>query len=254
MFQYLVSRYFSSDTALGQLSWLLKGCGISMPIGLFDDIDLAEMTAMTFTKFNAICPIIEDNSGNEELLREFSNCIDDIKKEFQYPQYYNGLMGILLLFSNDDSYELKEPHHIQSVLQEIKELAITGYEEFQNFGIPSLNKLIFTLHKMSNIFRKIHGDKPFEKFETQSIDEMDCFEGNSEGYLTQVKPLDYSMSLSQKEHQGPCKIVSFYQHLPLKNRLDCERRILETFHKFENAYASVTSGYVITTTIGTKLD
>ena len=256
MFQYLISRYFSSETALEQLSWLLKGCGISMPIGLVDDMDLAEMSAITFKRFNMICPIIDVTNDNEDLLRQFSNCIDNIKEDFQYPQYYNGLMGILLLFSNDDTYDLKEPHSIQSMLQEIKELAVTGYEEFQNFGIPSLNKLIFTLHEMTNVFRKIHGDRPFEKFggPKRSLNEMECFEDTFDGYMTQVKPIDYSISVNQKDHQGPCRIVIFYQHLPLKNRLDYERQILKSFHKFENAFASVTSGYVVTTCIGKKLN
>ena len=225
-----------------------------MPIGLVDDIDLAEMSAITFKRFNMICPIIDGANKNEELLRQFSNCIDNIKEDFQYPQYYNGLMGILLLFSHDNTYDLKELNSIQSMLQEIKELAVTGYEEFQNFGIHSLNKLIFTLHKMTNIFRKIHGDRPFEKFGggKRSM-EMDCFEDTSDGYITQIKPIDYSISINRKDHHGPCRIVIFYQHLPLKNRLDYEKQILESFHKFENAFASVTSGYVITTCIGKTL-
>ena len=255
MFQYLISRYFSSETALEQLSWLLKGCGISMPIGLVDDMDLGVMSAITFKRFNMICPIIDITNENEELLRQFSYCIDNIKEDFQYPQYYNGLMGILLLFSNDDTYDLKEPHSIQSMLQEIKELAVTGYEEFQNFGIPSLNKLIITLHEMANVFRKVYGDRPFEKFggPKRSMNEMDCFEDNYDGYMTQVKPIDYSISINQKDHHEPCRIVIFYQHLPLKNRLDYEKQILESFHKFEDAFASVTSGYVVTTCIGKKL-
>ena len=235
-----------------QLSWLLKGCGISMPIGLLDDIDLAEMSAMTFTKFNTICPIIKNTKENEELLQRFSSCIDDIKEEFQYPQYYNGLMGILLLFSNDDTYHLSDPTSIRSMLQEVKELAVTGYEEFQNFGIPSLNKLVQTLHEMSNIFLKVHGGRHFEKFEDsqKSVDEMDCFEDTSDGYRAQIKPIDYSISINQKERLEPSRIVIFYQHLPLKKRLDCEKRTLEIFHKFENAFASVTSGHLVTTTIG----
>ena len=112
-----------------------------MPIGLFDDIDLAEMSPMTFTTFNNICQIIDESKNNGDLFQQFSDCIDDIKEEFQYPQYYNGLMGLLLLFSNDETYDLKEPHYIQSIFKETKELAITGYEDFENFGIKSLKFL-----------------------------------------------------------------------------------------------------------------
>ena len=68
-----------------------------MPIGLIDDIDLSEMSAMTFTTFNSTCQIIDESKGNGDFLSQFSNCIDNIKEEFQYPQYYNGLMGLLLL-------------------------------------------------------------------------------------------------------------------------------------------------------------
>ena len=252
IFQYLVSRYFSSDTALEQLSWLLKGCGINMPIGLIDDIDLSEMSAMTFTTFNSTCQIIDESKGNGDFLRQFSNCIDNIKEEFQYPQYYNGLMGLLLLFSNDETYNLKERHYIQSIFKETEELALTGYEDFENFGILSLNKLISTLRRMSSILRKSLGSHYFKQFDNtdKTVNEMDYFEDSSEGFLTQIKPIDFSKTIRPKQNQGPRNILNICQYLPIKKRLDCEKRILETFHEFENVFASVTSGYVVTTNIG----
>ena len=245
-----MSRYFGSDTALEQLSWLLKGCGINMPIGLVDDIDLSIMSALNFNYFNSVCPIVDpENNQSGVLFQRFATCIENIKHEFQYPQYYNGLMGLLLLFSNDETFNLKEQIWIQQIFEETKELVITGYEDYGNFTIQSLNNLLSTLREMADIFRTVHGDRPFERFKViTEINEEECFE-DIEGIKTQIKPIDCSKSSNIKD-SFQCKILDFCQTMPLADKLDCDKRSNDIFSKFEMFFGSVTSGWVVTTCIG----
>ena len=84
-----------------------------MPIELVNDLDLIQLSSITFDEFNTFCPIIESGDESEILASRFSRCIAKIKEEFQYPQYYNGLMGLLLLFSNNESYELYDNQAIK---------------------------------------------------------------------------------------------------------------------------------------------
>ena len=156
-----------------------------MPIGLVDDIDLFVMSALNLSEFNSVCPIFDPEKNHAgELFQRFVACIENIKKEFQYPQYYNGLMGLLLLFSTDETFNLKEQIWIQQIFEETKELVIAGYEEYGNFSIHSVNNLIFTIREMADIFRTIHGDLPFERFKVvNEINEDEYFE-NIQGIKT----------------------------------------------------------------------
>ena len=186
-----------------------------MPIGLVDDIDLSLMSALNFSDFNSVCQIVDPEYNQSGVLfQRFVTCIENIKHEFQYPQYYNGLMGLLLLFSNDATYNLKEQLWIQQIFEETKELVITGYEEYGNFSIQSLNNLISTLHEMADIFRTVHGDHPFEKFKViTEINEDECFE-DIQGIKTQIKPIDCSKNKNIKD-SFQCEILDFCQTIGL---------------------------------------
>lgn len=250
--QYLFSRYFSSDVALEQLSWLIKGCGISWHIELLNDLDLIHLSSLTFDEFNKFCPIIESGDESGILASRFSRCINKIKDGFQYPQYYNGLMGQLLLFCNNDSYELYDNHKIQMKYEETRRLVITGYEEFKDFGAHTLVNVIDSLREMSDIFYEVHGEDPWTiaNLTTLNFKKEDYYE-DKHGKTVQVKPLDYSKTsvmVSSEIHK--CTVVNLYHHMPYLEKIDCSGRLASMFSEFESAFASVTSGFIIRTCIG----
>ena len=67
-----------------------------------NDTDLIDLSAVTFSDFNGVCLIIPEKP--EEIYQRFLTCIENMKNNFQFPQYYNGLVGLLLLFYNDENY------------------------------------------------------------------------------------------------------------------------------------------------------
>ena len=221
-----------------------------MPIGLVEDSDLAQMSAITFSEFNTICPIIGFEEENGELHQRFAGCIEQIKRGFQYPHYYNGLMARLLLFRNDESYHLRDPIRINLIFQDTKELAITGYEDFDNFGFDSLDTLISILDEMSGIFTKVYGNNrtSFGFDNTPTKHDVDACYQEIDGFKTQIKPINYSKNISTQETLYG--LVELYHQIPMKETMDCRQRIKCTFEAFENEFASVTSGFVLTTIIG----
>ena len=220
-----------------------------MPIGLVDDMDLFRLSEMTFLTFNMHCQIIDPELQQGDLCQRFSNCVENIKKEFQYPQYYNGLMGLLLLFNNDETYELKDHRCIERIFQETKELVMTGYENFDDFDIDSLHRLISILGEMCDIFRIIFGSEPLARFKIDltEINETDCFK-DVNGLKTQIKAIDLSKPNTQEDR--PTKLTNFYFQVPSNHKLDYHRHTLYSFQNFEKAFSSVTSGFLLTTTIG----
>jgi hypothetical protein len=239
----------SSDTAVEQFNWLLKGCGISLPTGIVNTIDLIQLSAITFAEFNMYCPIIELKEEFGHLFERFSSCIENIKHNFQYPQYCNGLMGLLLLFSYDRSYNLLDSHCIKLIFEECKELVVIGYEDFEEFGTHSVNKLISTLREMSDIFRKVSGNH-FSGRSTSGfarINEEECFE-NKNGIRTQIKPVDCSVVSLNKPQE--CEIWNFYHLMPLASKFDCANQIEYTFNNFVKTYGSVVCGACLTIRIG----
>ena len=207
------------------------------------------MSNVTFSEFNQICPLLDPEKQNGEFYGQFTGCILKIRQGFQYPQYYNGLIALLLLFSHDETYILTDQNRITSIFQEIKELAIMGYENFEDFRIDSLDKLIMTLRQMSNIFTKLHSDKLLvkDKAEEKGFEYTDYFI-NDNGVETQIKLLDCSKSITKKT--VVFRLGDIYQEIPMKEKLDCDERILLTLEQFETAFASNTSGFILKTVIG----
>ena len=232
-----------------QLTWLLKGCGISLPTGIVNDVELIQLWAITFAEFNIACPIIGSKEEFGHLFENFASCIKKIKDNFQYPQYYNGLMGLMLLFSCDRSYKLLDSHCIKLIFEECKELALTGYEDFEGFGIHSVNQLIFTLREMSDIFIGVNGNQFFGRSTSRfaKLNEEGCFE-NKNGIRTQIQPVDCSVvSLNKREE---CGLRDFYNLMPLSSKFDCEKQIEYTFNNFRKAYGSVVCGTCLAIRIG----
>ena len=124
-----------------------------MPIGFFNDNDLDQISPITFKELNDVCRLIDPEERCGRLLSSYALCIENVKNNFKYPHYYNGLIALSLLFSNDDSYDLIEHDRIRNILQETKELAVTGYEDVEDVGINNLNQLVSTLGTMGDAFR-----------------------------------------------------------------------------------------------------
>ena len=232
-----------------QLSWLLKGCGISLPIEMVEYADLIHMSNVTFSQFNRVCKIIDPEEQNGKKFQRFSDCIKKIKDEFQYPQYYNGLVALLLLFHSESTYDLSEYCRISQIFEETKELVITGYEDFDDFGMHSLKMLISTLQDMCTIFKDLKNNNFLENGKCSTITKVedDCFV-NINGVKVQKRPIDYSGTISK--NADSLEVQDLYQHMPMKKKLDYDERIKCTYELFENAFGSVTSGFIITTTIG----
>ena len=247
-----MARYFSSDVAMEQLSWLLKGCGISLPIEMVDFSDLIHLSDVTFSQFNEVCKIFYPEEHNEDNFRRFSECIQKINDKFQYPQYYNGLVALLLVFHSDETYSLTEYKRINVIFKEIKELVITGYEDFEDIGMHSLNMLIPTLQDMCTMFQDVKINDILHnahnaKRSTESKAEEEYFVSIN-GVKVQKKPIDYSFAESKNAYCW--RVHDLYHQIPMKNKLDCDEHIKSTYELFENAFGSVTSGFIITTMIG----
>ena len=245
--QYLLARYFGSDVALEQLSWLLKGCGISFPIGVVKDGDITRMSNITFAEFNKEFNLISTEADCEEQFQRYSDSIKHINDNFKYPHYYNGLIAVLLLFNNDRTYDLSNHAYFEKIFQEAKDTTMFGYEEFDGFCIDSINLLISCLREMSSIFRAQHGNYQSVTLKTNDILTKGCFEDRN-GTLTQIKPIDLSKSNSKENKTY--NLVDISQHIPITDALDFNEYINNMSKKFEMTWASVISGFCIKTTIG----
>ena len=220
-----------------------------MPLGLVNDGDLREMSSVTFDQFNKACNIFNPEERFGKQCQQYSACIENINVDFKYPHYYNCLIAILLLFSNDDSYDLYDNFRILQIFQETKELAIMGYDSVSGVDICSLNKLIFTLGEMSDIFKAHHISyqgaiiKPIPK----TISTLGCFEDKN-GIKTQIKPVDCSMENSKENQEYG--IMDLYQQIPITDTLYFNEYTEVMYKKFEIAFGSVTSAFNITAAIG----
>ena len=136
--------------------------------------------------------------------------------------------------------------------EETRGLAITGYEEFKDFGAHSLVNVIDSLREMSDIFDKVHGEDPWTMVDltTEKFIKEDYFE-DKHGKTVQVKPLDYSKtSVMASSESQKCNVVNLYHHIPHLEKIDCNGRLASILSDFESAFASVTSGFIIRTCIG----
>ena len=227
----------------------MKGCGAcDLPTVLINDIDMA---SVSFRDLNKICTIIDPNKQGGECYTKYVSCIEKIKHSFQYPQYYNGVIGLLLLFSHDESYALSNPIRVKEVFEETKRVAMAGYEDFADFGSHTIDNLISTLREMSDIFRILHGTNLSfnEKAPTKEISEIECYV-NKKGKRMQIKPINYSTKATVKRSKTEQSLNCSYQLIQMNNPYEFEKQIIRSFKKFEQIFASVTSGYILTTNIG----
>ena len=104
---------------------------------------------------------------------------------------------------------------------------------------------------MSDIFEINHGTNlSYYKEDTyKEHSEIECYV-HEKGQRVQVKPLNFSTKtdLKRRTHDPFLKAS---RHLALKNNeYHSTEQIMRSYERFEQIFASVTSGYVLTTVIG----
>ena len=148
--QYIMARYFSADTGLDQLNWILEG-----PI-TFDSLDqVSSFQKLNFEEYNQFVKLCETS----ELAEFYQQCSENIGIFYPFPQYCNGLVANMLLFYTDESMreELNEANRIFHIFQACTDLMRKSHKlmdrslQGPNSSDP-LKPLIYTLKKMNSIF------------------------------------------------------------------------------------------------------
>jgi hypothetical protein len=147
--QYILARYFSADTGVEQLNWILEG-----QIAI-DSLDVVtSLSRISLKEFNASVNFFPTS----EMLRAFSNSVENIGLFYPFPQHCNGLIANMLLYFVDDSIagSLKEAKRIGCIFEEAKGLVKMGFnlmDRTLSFDAgSSVGPLIHTLIKMRTIF------------------------------------------------------------------------------------------------------
>ena len=247
----MLSRYFSSDVAIEQLNWLTAGCGTNHSMDFVSDSELIDLPAITFADFNRLCPIIKEFPEN--LSRKFSMYVEDGKNYFQFPQYYNCLVALCILFYEDENYNLKDSLGVKSGFIVANQLINTVFEDFENFDKTTLYKLLSTLSKMSFTYTRSNMNDLLTKskqFEEENT-EVECYV-NKNGKRMQIKPLNFSSKVVVVGNKEYSITTTLVPRVALKNTLASQELIKVGFEKFEKIHGSVTSGYVLRTIIGKK--
>jgi hypothetical protein len=155
--QYVMARYFSAETGIEQLNWILEG---QLVIESIEEI--TKLTRIGLTEFNSTVNLFPTSEAAEL----YSRYSENVGMFYPFPQHCSGLIANMLLFYSDDSIadELKEPKRISCIFEEAKELVRVGFEHLDrnlyiNAG-SNVGPLIHTLTKMKSIFGlcKVHSD------------------------------------------------------------------------------------------------
>jgi len=147
--QYIVARYFTSNTGLEQLSWILEG-QLSIPA----EEEVHTLHQIKLSEYNNSTSLFT-NAGMTELYQHYS---ESIGMFYQFPQHYNGIIANLLLYQTNESMltSLLEPAKIQAMFEEAKNLVKIGCSQVDKcFSIKAftvLEPLIKSLETMKNIF------------------------------------------------------------------------------------------------------
>jgi hypothetical protein len=145
--QYVAARYFSAETGLEQMTWILEGQLFTESVEKIEDltyVSLAEFQGET-NFFSSI-----------EFLEMFSHYVKLIGSLFPFPQHCNGLISTLLLFHTSDSSrkELKDWLTVERLYLEIKGLAENELKDLMNMkiGCDDLTMMMQSLTQMKSIF------------------------------------------------------------------------------------------------------
>ncbi len=147
--QYVLARYFSADTGLEQLNWILEGqiCIESIEV-------VTSLSRISLREFNASVNLFIKS----ETLEIFSHLVENIGMFYSLPQHCNGLIANMLLYLTDDTMtgKLKEYNRITCIFKEAKELVKLAFDQMDRRlnceGSRSIGPLIYSLAKMKTIF------------------------------------------------------------------------------------------------------
>ncbi len=147
--QYVLARYFSADTGLEQLNWILEGqiCMESIEV-------VTSLSRISLREFNASVNLF----SKSETLEIFSHLVENIGMFYPLPQHCNGLIANMLLYLTDDTMagNLKEYKRITCIFDEAKELVKLAFDQMDRRvscdGSRSIGPLVYSLTKMKNIF------------------------------------------------------------------------------------------------------
>jgi hypothetical protein len=153
--QYVMARYFSAETGIEQVNWILEGQLITESLD-----EITKLSRISLTEFNSTVQMFP-TSETAEL---YSRYAENIGMFYPFSQHCSGLVANMLLFYSNDSVldELQEPKRISCIFEEAKELVRVGFEHLDrhmyiNAG-NNIGPLIHTLNKMKTLFGlcKVH--------------------------------------------------------------------------------------------------
>ena len=147
--QYITARYFTADTGLEQLNWILEGQIV---------IDSIEQV----TKLQRISLKAYNNElhffPTAEVAELYYHLSQNIGAFYPFPQHCNGLVANMLLYHTNDtiSKELKEPNRVSCIFQAAKDLVKMGHK-FMDRSVniitgDTVRPLIHTLSRMRDMF------------------------------------------------------------------------------------------------------
>jgi len=147
--QYILARYFSADTGVEQLNWILEGqiCIESIEM-------VTSLSRISLKEYNTSVNLFLSS----QMLELFSSCAAQIGLFYPFPQHCNGLIANMLLYYTDKSIvgKLKEEKRIGCIFEEAKELVKMGFfcmdRPLDINPSNSIGPLIHTLSKMKQIF------------------------------------------------------------------------------------------------------
>lgn len=147
--QYVLARYFSSETGSEQLNWVSEGQLSIEPLE-----KMGRIYRISLNEFNNTTHFF----GTVEEQRLYLQLAENIGMFFPFAQHCNGLIANMLLFYVDESIAgtLIDERKIECIFREAKDLVAFQLQNLhQNFDygdVSSIGPLITALKKMRNIF------------------------------------------------------------------------------------------------------
>lgn len=146
--QYILARYFRSESGLEQLAWIQEG-----QISLTSIEDIQSLHRIGLREFNHVAEVIQFRT--EENL--YDSCSKTVVSLCSFPQQCNGLVASFIIFwcSSTSVRFLREPSRIRCLFQEIAglvELCKTNFDCEVDFNSGDLVAFIETLEKMRLLF------------------------------------------------------------------------------------------------------
>jgi hypothetical protein len=157
-FQYVLARYFSSNSGPEQLSWILQDNlshkqAENLKIGL-TEIRLSE------------CEHLNKMFYSSEFAKIYADYCNDIGFLYNFSPKCNGLVAQVILFNTNGINSLTEPEKIKHLFGQSKELLEMGQTYFNGSQqrqqqpvtptLSNIDPLISSLKSMQTIFRDVY--------------------------------------------------------------------------------------------------